>query len=437
MELLFKSVKHFLLEHGIDKTYCLALSGGLDSSVLLDLLAKLRELYPFTLHAVHIHHGLSVHADSWAMHCQKLCAERNIPLTQLRVDAKTMSGESPEEVARECRYAALAQSISPNDILLTAHHQDDQAETVLSQLIRGAGPQGLAAMPRFIAFHSGFHGRPLLDFSRAILHEYAVSQQLTWVDDESNANVNFTRNFLRHEVMPLLKSRWPQVTQTMARVADHCAEAQHVLDIFIQQDLENCYGTELNTVSVKKLLLLSVARQRLVLRLWLKQRHFPLPSTIKLQHIMQDLLHAEKDKSPHIVWANVEMRRYQDNIYLLHCLPAYATTECYEWDLMQPLMLAENKRLQAIVTQGQGLRVDITQVTVRFRQGGEKIQLPGRTHSHALKKLFQTWGVPPWLRDRIPLLFVGDELVAVVGWVVAEAFVAREGEQGRLVTWIE
>ena len=258
--------------------------------------------------------GLSPNASAWAAHCEKMCRDDlRIHFTQHTIDAKAKLGESPEEMARERRYALFAEQLSANDVLVTAHHQDDQAETVLLQLLRGAGPKGLAAMPFIKPLGKGFHARPLLNVTRDDLKKYAKQNHLTWIDDESNANVNFARNFLRHDVLPILKKRWPTVAATLSRTAEHCAEAQQFIDAMATQDLAAVKDpVQKNRLSVTKLRALDAARQRHVLRAWLQELHFPIPSTVKIRQIQQDFLYSSEDKLPHIMWDGIELRRYQD-----------------------------------------------------------------------------------------------------------------------------
>ena len=298
-------------------------------------------------------------------------------------------------------------------------------------MLRGAGPKGLAAMPRIKPFAKGFHARPLLDFTRQDLKQYAEEKQLHWIDDESNKDVNFVRNFLRHDIIPVLQKRWPTVTTTLSRVAEHCAEAQQLLDEMAAEDLAKAKGNELDTLSIKKLSQLDPARQRHVLRAWLSQLHLPIPPTVKLQQIQQDMLHAREDKAPHFTWRDIELRRYRDTLYVMPCLKKHDSTLSFDWDLSQSATLGD---LQSISMKGQGLRADINQVVVRFRQGGEVFQMPGRTYRHDLKKLFQDWGIPPWMRNRIPLIYVGEKLAAIVGFALSDEFaVQSENEEGRVI----
>lgn len=439
MESMFERVKTFFLAEGLDKTYWIAYSGGLDSHVLLHVCAEIGKTHPLSVRAIHINHQLSHHAANWAAHCAKTCHDLQIPLVQKEIEAKSSSGESPEEAARIARYAVFAELLSVNDYLLTAHQQDDQAETVLLQLLRGAGLKGLSAMPLIKPFAKGVHARPLLNFSRADLKKYAEEQRLSWIDDESNLDIGYTRNFLRHEVLPILTKRWPSVTKTLSRVATHCAEAQSILDSLAKEDLTQLYEENSRSeyaippLNIKKLLELSPERQSHVLREWIHQSDMPLPSAVKMLQIQHYFLQAGHDKSPHIIWGDVELRRYQNKLYLMKCLPVHDTTQVHSWDMQKPLMLSSDIILHATLAEGLGLRADLSQVEVRFRQGGERCRLPGRKEHHDLKKLFQQWKVPPWQRERIPLLYIADKLVAVVGFFIDEEYLASRSQNGYIV----
>jgi tRNA(Ile)-lysidine synthase len=424
-----KAVETFCLEQGIDKTYWIAYSGGLDSHVLLHLCATLRRQYPIKFKAVHVNHSLSMNAPHWALHCKKICADLNVELIYKIINAKASEGDSPENIARQYRYQLFSELLEPNAILLTAHQQDDQAETVLIQLLRGAGPKGLSAMPLLKSFSAGLHGRPLLHLSRAELKDYAEEHQLKWVQDESNENTNFTRNFLRHDILPLLKHRWPTVTKTLARVAENCAEAQEIIEHKAEEDLNACRGKQNQTLSVKKLLLLDTMHQRQVLRTWLVKLQFPLPSAVKLHQIQQDFLYARQDKSPYMRLDTFEIRRYRDEIYAMQCLPKWDFTQVFFWDLSQPLTIPFLGKLYAVSTDTPGLRADIKNVTVRFRQGGERCYFPERQCHQLLKNLFQEWGIPPWERDRLPLLYKEEMLIGVIGFFLNSNYQSTPGTQ--------
>ena len=328
----------------------------------------------------------------------------------------------------------FTERLNSGDILLTAHHQDDQAETVLLQLLRGAGPKGLSAMPRLKPLGKGFHARPLLDVSREELMRYAQARTLNWIEDESNSNTHYMRNFLRHDILSRLKTRLPTITKTLARVADNCAQVQELLRVTAKQHLQNMLGSSPQQLFVPALLKHDALQQSAILRTWFEELNYPIPSAVKLQQIQQSFLSIRQDKVPHIHWGNVELRRYRDYLYIMPCLVSHDKYRTYEWDLSQSLNLPAIGALQATSQQGQGLRLDIQKVLVRFRQGGEMIQLPGRSHRHEVKKLFQAWGIPSWQRDRIPFIFVGDQLAAIVGWAVDAMFVAEKNAWGQALT---
>jgi tRNA(Ile)-lysidine synthase len=429
MALLLDHLKTFFLTQRTDRKYWIGFSGGLDSLVLLHLCVSLRQQLPLQLCAVHVNHGLSPYAPDWVKYCAQRCHEWQVDFIQKNINAKAAVGDSPENTARQYRYALFAELLAFHDVLLTAHHQDDQAETVLIQLLRGAGPKGLSAMPLLKPFARGMHGRPLLSISRAELRKYAEEYHLRWIEDESNADTDFTRNFIRHNIMPALKQRWPTVTRTLTRTADHCAEAQALLESMAMQDLVLCRGNAPGTLSVQRLLSLDTMRQRQVLRAWLVELNLLLPSASKLYEIQEAFLHAASDQSPYMKWGGVELRRYRDELYVMPCLPAHDSRQCSIWDFQQPLVLSIGT-LEAVFTEGSGLKTDIRKVMIRFRQGGEHCQLPGRQCHHALKHLFQQWGVPPWERERVPLIYWEDILIGVAGYFMDERYTAKGNEMG-------
>jgi tRNA(Ile)-lysidine synthase len=396
-------------------------SGGLDSTVLLH---SLKQLLPTPmqqqLRAIHIHHGLSPNADSWAQHCQQICDAWSIPLTIQLVDAKPQSGESPEAAARQARYQVFTKLIRKNTMLALAHHADDQAETVLLQLLRGAGPKGLAAMPAIAEFAEGLLARPLLSLSRQQLMQYAIAAGLTWIDDESNANIAFDRNYIRHQVMPQLAARWPAAVTCIARSAQHCADANQLSEELAGVDLQECIfesaPEHTNIISsaiidCRKLQLLDKVRQKNVIRCWLQQQHLPLPSTVKLQQILDTIVASRHDATPCVTWPTAEVRRFRYGLYAMPPqLPHDATWE-HVWDVSQDLTLPAGLGILSAaqfqpLAQGKPLHV-------RFRRGGEMMHLPHRAGHHTLKKLMQEWNIPPWQRDRTPLLYRDGKLIAV------------------------
>ncbi len=415
--------------------YWVAFSGGVDSLVLLHALAALREhMDEPRLCVVHVNHGLSPKAGQWADRCARQCAELFLPFTLCEVDATPAAGESPEAAARNARYRALAGLVESGDCLLTAHHQDDQAETLLLQLLRGAGPKGLAAMPMLSEFSRGWHARPLLEFRREALITYAEANGLSWLEDESNFDTRLERNFLRHEILPRLKQHFPGLASTLSRSARRCAEAAEILQAQAQADLHSLQLSA-DTLSVKGLRALGEIRARNVLHYWIHARSLPVPSEAQLQELWRNVIGAARDAVPLLQWPGAEARRYRDALYVMRPLLDFdAALQC-EWDLSAPLALPGLGHLRVQTTTGTGVACDCLQgqrLSVRFRQGGEKLCVAGREGHHSLKKLFQEAAVPPWQRNRVPLVFAGDELVAVSGYWVACSVMAEAGQEGIL-----
>jgi tRNA(Ile)-lysidine synthase len=417
-----------------------AFSGGLDSSALLHAMAALRDRFAIAVGAVHVHHGLQADADAWVNHCRRVCTGYDIPLSVLHADARPAQGESPEAAARLARYAVLADWLVPDHCLLTAQHQDDQAETLLLQLLRGAGVHGLAAMPVCTALGAGTHLRPLLSVRRQALLEYARADGLEWIEDPSNAETGLDRNFLRHDVMPLLRSRWPALAGTLSRSAAHAAEAAGLLDALAADDRQAVAGPQADTLSVSALHALSPARQRNLLRGWMKQQGGHAPPAAVLARVQHDMLASRPDAMPCVQWGGHAVRRYRDALFVLPERASDQPRPEPAWRLDRPLSLAHGGMLTATPTVGEGLRqaaIAGEGVHIRWRRGGETCRPSGRGHRHALKKLFQEAGVPPWQRDRIPLLYVEDKLAAVAGLWICEPFQAGPREAGFRIDWVD
>jgi tRNA(Ile)-lysidine synthase len=418
----------------------IAYSGGLDSHVLLHALVALRATHPLRLAAVHVDHGLSPQSGVWSQHCAAVCQALEVAFVLESVQVPGGSGEGTEAAARRARYAALARHVGPGEVLLTAHHQDDQAETLLLQLLRGAGVQGLAGMREALGFAAGRHLRPLLGFRRAALRQYAESAGLQWIEDPSNTDVGYRRNLLRHDVLPLLTQQWPQAVALLARAAQHAGEGALLLDELAAADLERCRWQDSATVlSVSALRALSPARQRNALRYWLRARGFLAPSTQHLEDVVGQLADTPRTGHGRFAWPGTEIRRYRDQLHVMAPLTPLVPGPGVDWDLTQPLALVEpGGCLRATPVQGRGIsraRLAGTSVQVRTRRGGEVCRLPGRAHHHKLKKLLQDRGVVPWWRERLPLIYSGDQLVAVADLWVCAPYAAAAEEAGWQIHW--
>jgi len=418
--------------------YRVAYSGGLDSHVLLHALVQLREQLGVDIGAVHVNHALQADADSWEEHCSKVCTDLEVSYESLRVDARAPRGESQEAAARDARYAALAAWLTAGEYLLTAQHQDDQAETLFLQLLRGSGVSGLAAMPLRSELGHGQLLRPLLGVTRRQLQAYAEENGLSWMEDPSNRDMAFDRNFLRARILPLLQERWPSASAVLARSAAHCAEASKLLVQLGEQDLANTRVGRKDSLSLTRLLTLPPERQRNVLRHWIEQTTGAMPSTAVLARILNDVLLSRPDAEPCVRWSEHELRRYRGDLYLLKQRPEADTSQVLQWSLPEPLSLpGAGGVLNATRQTGLGIRASAVEsgVQVGWRRGGERCLPAGRGQHHSLKKLFQEQGIPPWERSRIPLIYIGDQLAAVAGLWVCEPFHARPKEPGLLIGW--
>ncbi len=408
-----------------------AFSGGLDSCVLLHALSVLRGELSLRLSAVHVDHGLQPDSAAWACRAEKFCAELDIPCIVERVQVATLHDQGLEAAARQARYACLTRHVGAGEVLLTAHHIDDQAETVLLQLLRGSGTHGLAAMPEIAPFSSARLARPLLGYTRAQLADYAEREKLHWVDDPSNRDARFSRNYLRQEVFPLLEARWPGAAQRIARAAGLSSEAAGLLDTLAETDLQTCRGMQASALSIAALHRLPAPRQRNLIRYWLRRQGFQAPSAMHLEHILAQVAHEPRTRHAEVRWPETEVHRYRDELVALRPRPETDFTTSLFWDLSQPLEIPGVGRLRAVPTRGDGLsqdRIGHAPLTVGWRRGGETCQLAGRVHHHKLKKLLQQAGVPPWERQRLPLVYAHGTLAAIGDRWVCEPYAARADE---------
>lgn len=424
-----------------------AFSGGLDSTVLLHLLAS---QHAHGLRALHVHHGLHPSADAWAAHCGRVCEALGVELAVRHVEVQ-QQGDGPEAAARRARRAAFAEELRTGEILALAHHRDDQAETFLLRALRASGPDGLAAMRPWRPFARGWLWRPLLDTPRAALLAHAQAHGLAWIEDPSNADEAFDRNFLRHRVLPLLRARWPHADAALARSAALQSQAAALLDAGDAQALASATTQDATTLSVERLLALPASRRARVLRAWIARLRLPPLPAHGVDRIERDLLHARPDAEARWAWRDAEVRRWRD---LLHAqaieapLPADWSSE---WNGADALPLPGGgslriARCERAVRSGADAgttphasmpafaassRADIDARAcappwrVHARRGGERIVLPRRAHSHALKHVLQDTGIPPWERRRLPLLSAHDGgLLAAGDQVLSGAFAA-------------
>lgn len=391
------------------KRLVVGLSGGLDSSVLLHALHAVAPEFALPLRAVHVHHGLSPNADAWAAAVEKLCATLRVPLEVRRV--RVAEGASREAEARAARYAAFAASLADDEALLLAQHCDDQAETFLFRLLRGAGVTGLGAMrrSRTLPGRSLPQWRPFLPLPRKALLAYAQAHALNWTDDESNQDTRYDRNYLRLEILPRLEARWPAVRETLAATALRLQEADELLQELAAGLAALAIDAE-QRLSIPALQQLAPPRQKLLLRYWLQRQGFVVPNAAVLNLILGQVVTARDDAMPELRWTGCELRRYRDRLYALPPLTVIPKGWERYWDGAAPLLLPDGQLLLQ-----EGNASASASWRVRYRRGGERLRLAPDGPSRELKTLLQETGVPPWQRERLPLVFAGEELVAVAG----------------------
>lgn len=409
----------------------IAFSGGLDSTVLLHRLASDPATRRNSLRAVHVHHGLQTDADAWATHCQRFCDTLGVPLQVIRVDVVRDSGEGLEAAARQARYAAIRDVLQPGEVLVTAHHRDDQAETFLLRALRASGPDGLAAMRAWRAFAQGWHWRPLLQTPHSALLAHAKEHGLGWIEDPSNADTDFDRNFLRQRVLPQLRERWPHAAAAFARSAELNAEATALLAEEDARALATTATLDARTLSVPALLALSAPRRARVLRRWIRRLDLPPLPTEGLARIETGLLPARADAEARFDWHGATIRRWRDLLHASPLRPPLPSTWRQDWDGRLPLVLSGGGTLSL-----EGTGALPSPVQAHARAGGERIVLPGRAHSTTLKNVLLDLGVPPWTRDGLPLLSTpAGELLAAGDLVYSAGFDAWLRESRARLVW--
>ena len=409
-----------------------AFSGGLDSTVLLHQLVLWRAQNPeLALRAIHIHHGLSPQADSWVQHCESVCAQWQVPLVVERVHLED-DGLGIEAQARRARYQAFAQTLLPGEVLMTAQHLDDQCETFLLALKRGSGPAGLSAMGENSPFAGTQLIRPLLAQTREALETWARQHELCWIEDESNQDDAYDRNFLRLRVIPQLQQRWPHFAQAVARSAALCAEQESLLDELLANDLAQCVTVQ-GTLLLTPLMTMSGVRRAALLRRWLAGLNAPMPSRDGLERIWQEVALAREDASPCFRLGEYEVRRYQSQLWWVKPVDGQSETvipwPCWETPLTLPVGLGSVQLISA----GE-LRMPQADEAVSIRCKAPGVwHIGGRTGGRKFKKSWQVQGIPPWRRDTTPLLFYGETLIAAAGVFVTREGIAEDGAGVSLV----
>ena len=369
----------------IDKNIVIALSGGIDSVVLLHFL---NSHYPGNIRAIHINHNLSKHSKDWSLFCKELCRQQRIEFKSIDININTSS--NIEENARKKRYLSLKSELSKNEVLCTAHHQEDQSETFLLQLFRGSGVAGLASMPKMKNFADSFLYRPLLNVSKQLIIEYASKYNLDWVEDDSNNNINFKRNLLRLQLIPQLESSFDGLIKNISRSAYHQSEALKLMHDLAEIDIEKFNLVINHRIQVLPLTQLPSRRIANVLRYYIAQSGFLMPSNKVLTELIS-VITAKDDAKVILKWHLYEVRRYDNELYFFDGEPDRSNEDCPLFNKLK----------------------DQTNFTIRFRQDGQRVRLKGKKHSSSLKKILQSANIPPWERDKLRMYYVNDTLIGM------------------------
>lgn len=441
MTSLLNSIKESMHEYSCDTPLCVGLSGGLDSVVLLHALVLLKKYS--SIRAIHINHQLSANANSWQLHCESFCANLDVPLTSITVDVTSGLGanrEGLENEARNCRYQAFEDNMAAGEILLLAHHADDQYETMLLRLMRGAGVKGLSAIPATRPLGQSVLVRPLLGLPRHQLLEYAQSSSLRWIEDESNQDSHFDRNFCRNEVLPLLATRWPNYRASWAKSNQLLGEADELIRALAEIDISAAQTKEESVLKAGSLQVLSPARLRNAIRYWLLRLGLGDIGWHKLNAAIEAFAGTQRTTKTLVETSDFRLIVHAGELHALHP----------ERELMAEGLIWQFENKECVLPDNGCLRLTcavnepamyldlarISEVQVRYRQGGEELKLRGRP-TKPLKKLLQEANIAPWLRAQLPLIFVDEQLVFVPGIGVAENYSAvSAGVQGVSVEWL-
>ena len=425
-------------------------SGGLDSHVLLHVIIELIGKKRIT--AVHVNHQLSSNSDIWQKHCEDRCLEIGVDIICKTVSIKNR-GTGIEDAARNARYSVFEKLLKKNDLLILAHHADDQIETMLFRLFRGSGIKGMSGMPISRLLGNGELFRPLLPFFRRDLESYASANQINWIEDDSNLDIAFDRNFIRHKLIPTINERWPNSSFKLNRSANIFAESDFLINILAQKDFKIVKEVSERvgwSISIDKLNGFEIIRQKNILRYWFNLHNLTLPSYAVLDNALNQMIGSKIDAEPIVSWGDLQLRRFNKKLYLLPLNfedPNYSVKKkkgrelleknSIKWDGSSHLILPDSSSLCVKLKIKGGLRIDVKKnLEIRFRSGGERCKPQGRSGSNTLKKLFQEYSLEPWLRNNIPLIYIDNRLAAVGDLWVCDEFCAEPDELGIQLEWL-
>ena len=405
---IFESSITSSLEKNSYDEFLIAYSGGCDSTALLYFANKTARKNKINIRAIHVNHNLNKESKKWENHCKEFCKGINVELYIENVNIILKPGDSVEEKAREERYLSIYSQMGKKTLMMTAHHGDDQAETFLYQLFRGSGAKGLSSMPRIKKIKKGFHFRPFLAFNKKTLEDFVAFKSLSYVEDLSNNNTDFSRNFIRKEILPSIKRKWPSCASTISR------SAQNLSELFkLNEDLATI---DIQKFLVKNICKLSISVRGLdkyrcnnVIRYWISKNNYRMPSSEQMNSIYSNVINAGKDKVPFFLCSEYEIRRHNDYIEIMLPLKKHDPSIIYKWKYMENLIITNlSLNLSWNDLEKRFGRKIAYDVEVRFRKSGENIKLYNSKKS--LKDHMREINMPPWKRDRTPLIYIDKEL---------------------------
>jgi tRNA(Ile)-lysidine synthase len=393
--------------------YWVGFSGGADSTALLQALYENREQLAAPVHALHFHHGLQDAASEWQEHCAEFCRERAIPYQGIALDIAGDGRSNLEEESRNARYRAVGQLLEKEEMYLTAHHAEDQSETLFLNLMRGSGIEGLAGIPELRTLDQGWVARPLLDIRRSDLTGFLEQRGIEWLEDPSNEDPAFDRNFLRQELFPLLEQRWPGVAKRLSRTARNARATSNAMAMFIENQSGDLLRDRIK-MPVVKLLELSAEMQPLILRQWLRRHEVPMLPEVRLREFLAQLSNAQLDNHAEVQWEDWMIKHHRHDLWLHRSKSILACPE-REWSGSMQLDLGPDSG--SLVLSGSATEIPAGW-RVAPRRSGARIRPIEQGPSRKLKHFFQSASIPPWLRDGVPVLYWDDEPVALGDWVV-------------------
>jgi tRNA(Ile)-lysidine synthase len=433
---IYQSFQDNLKQNNANLEVLLGFSGGLDSCVLLHLLANMQTQLDFKLKAIHVHHGLSSSADEWLNFCKEKCKLLDIELYNVKVRINEKRSLGIEGEARELRYKEIMKK--QKDVVALGHHQNDQAETLMLQLLRGAGLKGLAGMPEFDEERKFW--RPMLNIKKELIEKYASENNIEYIEDESNDDINFDRNFIRKEVLPLIESRYPASIETISRSASNISEGHHLNELLAIDDSKNIMSDDGSYLFINDLNKLPNLRAINLIRWWLSFNNLLMPSKKNIKEIFRQVKYIKKDTSLNLKISNDQVIRAFDEKLFIVKMKSKLSSYHFKWSGEEEIELPNKSKLHFVKTKKGGLslsKLGVNTLDIKGRTGGEKLKTFPDQPSRSLKYLFQKAEIPYWERDQVPLVFANEKLVAVPNLGVQFDYQSSDGEEGYQIKWLK